>query len=62
VITHEFENSKTLQTENIQRQLCFLQGEEILVFTDGSTLGNPGPTGAGAAVYLEGYNTTPVLL
>jgi len=40
VITHDFENSKTLQTENIQRQLRSLQGEEILVFTDGSTLGN----------------------
>jgi len=62
VITQEFENSKTLQTENIQRQISSLQGEEILVFTDGSTLGNPGPTGAGAVVYLEGYNTTPILL
>jgi len=62
IITQEFENSKTFQTENIQRQLSSLQGEEILVFTEGSTLGNQGPTGASAVMYLEGHNTTPILL
>ena len=35
---------------------------DVLVFTDGSALGNPGPTGAGAVVYLDGYQSVPVLL
>ena len=33
-----------------------------MVFTDGSALGNPGPTGVGAVVYLNGYQSVPVLL
>ena len=32
------------------------------VDVDGSALGNPGPTGAGAVVYLKGYNSSPILL
>ena len=26
----------------------------VIAFTDGSALGNPGPTGAGAAIFLNG--------
>ena len=33
----------------------------MLIFTDVSTNGNPGPTGAGVAIYLERYNSAPVL-
>ena len=32
-----------------------------IVFTDGSCLGNPGPCGGGACVYLPGH-TEPILL
>ena len=35
---------------------------DVLLFTDGSALGNPGPTGAGAVVYLNGYQSVPALL
>ena len=35
---------------------------DVLVFTDGSALGNPGPTGAGAVVYLDRNQSVPVLL
>ena len=33
-----------------------------MVFTDGSSLGNPGPTGAGAVIYINGFHTSPILL
>ena len=33
-----------------------------MVLTDESALNNPGPTGAGAVIYLDGYETNPILL
>ena len=33
-----------------------------MLFTDGSALGNPGPTGGGAVAYIDGYNSSPILL
>ena len=33
-----------------------------MIFTDGSALGNPRPTGAGAVIYMNGYHTSPILL
>ena len=42
--------------------LSKLQPEDVVVFTDGSAFGNPGPTGAGGVVYLNGYEAAPVLL
>ena len=35
---------------------------DVLVFSDGLALGNPGPTGAWTVVYLDGYKSVPVLL
>ena len=35
---------------------------DILVFTDGSAFENRGARGAGAVVYLDGYQLEPVLL
>ncbi|XP_052783101.1 uncharacterized protein LOC128219333 [Mya arenaria] len=58
----QFTVDKETQTANIAHILDATSGGDILVFTDGSSLGNPGPTGAGAAIYLEGYKTNPVLL
>ena len=32
----------------------------VAVFTDGSALGNPGATGAGAVLYLNGLQSDPI--
>ena len=40
----------------------YWQPEDVIVFTDGSAYGNPGPTGAGGVVYLDGYEAAPILL
>ena len=62
VITEEFQNTKSRQEENVREMLDNTDDRDVLVFTDGSALGNPGPTGAGAMVYLDGYQSVPVLL
>ena len=62
VITEEFQNTKSRQEENVREMLHNSDERNVLVFTDGSALGNPGPTGAGAVVYLNGYQSVPVLL
>ena len=55
----ELENDKTAQEENIKQ---VLEGIEdcVAVFTDGSALGNPGATGAGAVLYLNGLQSDPI--
>ena len=58
---------KNLQTQKSQevdiRELLILcNSQDVLLFTDGSALTNPGPTGAGAVIYFDGYSTTPILL
>jgi len=35
---------------------------KVVVFTDGSALGNPGPCGAGAVIYLYGLDTDPIMM
>ena len=55
--TADFKNSKDIQEENMRELLQEITQEEIVIFTDGSALGNPGPTGAGAVVYLDGYQS-----
>ena len=62
IVTEEFKNTKSVQEENIRALLQTMNRENVIVFTDGSALSNPGPTGAGAVVYLEGYQSSPVLL
>ena len=59
--TQEFAVEKETQEENV-RDLSKLQPEDVIVFTDGSAFGNPGPTGAGGVVYLDAYETALVLL
>ena len=58
----ELANSKDEQTENIRDFLNQSTDREVLLFTDGSALGNPGPTGAGAVAYVDGYKCSFVLL
>ena len=53
----EMNNGKAEQEENISEVLTNLEGESIVAFTDGSALGNPGPTGAEAAIYMNGLNS-----
>ena len=62
VVTEEFQNTKSRQEENVMEMLHNSDDKDVLVFTDGSALGNPGPIGAGAVVYLNGYQPVPVLL
>ena len=62
VMTEEFTNSKEDQEENIRDFLTKCTDRDVLLFTDGSALNNPGPTGAGAVDYIDGYNSTPVLM
>ena len=47
VNTEEFKVEKETQEENVRDLLSRLQPEDVVVFTDGSAFGNPGPTGAG---------------
>jgi len=42
--------------------LSKLDHNKVVVFTDGSALGNPGPCGAGAAIFLYGMDTDPIKL
>ena len=58
----EFKNTKTDQVENIREILEQIDDNDIVAFTNCSALGNPGPTGAGAVVYLKGYYSSPILL
>ena len=62
VDTDNFVNSKNVHAENIREKLKQIKEDEITIFTDGSALGNPGPTGAGAVIYMNGYHTSPILL
>ena len=61
VNTEEFKVEET-QEENVRDLLSKLQPEDVVVFTDGSAFENPGPTGAGGVVYLDGYEAAPILL
>ncbi len=41
--------------------LTSLPGNSVIGFTDGSALSNPGPCGAGAAIYIDGLASHPIL-
>ena len=51
---------KEVQAENIKELLSQIPHTELLVFTDGSALTNPIPTGGSAMVYLDGPTRSPV--
>ena len=36
--------------------------DSTIAFTDGSALGNPGPTGSGAVIHMRGLQSTPIKL
>ena len=58
----EFESEKALQEENIKDILDKLDPSCVAAFTDGSALGNPGPTGAGAVIYYNGLDEEPICI
>ena len=60
VLKEEFTNSKEDQEGNIRDFLTRCTCRDVLLFTDGSALNNPGPTGTGAVADIDGYNSTPV--
>ena len=60
--TEEFANTKEDQEANIREVLDQCSRRDVLLFTDESALTNPGPTCAGAVIYLDGYSTSPILL
>ena len=62
VATEDFQNVKNTQEENVRQLLNKTDHKDVLVFTDGSALGNPGQTEAGAVIYLDGYESSLVLL
>ena len=49
----ELQLIKEEQTENISEALHNFSSKDIGVFTDGSSLTNPGPTGGSAVIYLD---------
>ena len=50
--------AKTVAAEYINN----INKNSLICFTDGSAMGNPGPCGAGAAVYVDPALGAPVLL
>ena len=50
----DFVNTKSDQVNNMIEILSQIKENEVVIFRDRSALGNPGPTGAGAVVYLNG--------
>ena len=58
----EQSNTKDIQVENIEAVLAGMKEDSVCAFTDGSALGNPGPTGAGACIYMSGLQSVPIQL
>ena len=60
-------NSRSEEQRNIAKLIANdyvnnIDKNSLICYTDGSDLGNPGPCGAGAAIYTESALNTPVLL
>ena len=63
----DFVITKSDQVSNVieilsQIKPSIIKENEVVTFMDGSALGNPRPTGAGAVVYRNGYQSSPILL
>ena len=53
---------KELAKSHAVAQLNAIPSNELVIFTDGSALRNPGPCGASAVCYHEGMDTEPTVL
>ena len=58
----ELQLDKSTQEENIKEILGKLSSDNVIAFTDGSALGNPGPARAEAAIYYKRLEQVPVCL
>ena len=46
----------------VTKLINYIKDSTIAIFTDGSSLINPGPTGAGAVIFRAGMNKPPIKL
>ena len=53
---------KTLHIQFVTKLLNDMKDSTNAIFTDGSSLINPGPTGAGAVIFRAGMNKPPIKL
>ena len=56
------EDRKTLHIQFVTKLLNDMKDCTIAIFTDDSSLINPGPTGAGAVIFRVGMNEPPIKL
>ena len=52
-------NQEAQSREIIEKIINGCDEKTVIAFTDGSCLGNPGPCGAGACIYMPGYTIAP---
>ena len=66
MVTHRFSVEYIAPKENlkdsnfINQQIQKIPSNTIVIFTDGSSQNNPGPTGAGAVIFKDGMNKPPL--
>ena len=55
-------NLSKANTINIEDYIKYIKAlsNEMMIFTDGSALGNPGPTGSGVAIKKNGPKSTEI--
>ena len=56
------EDRKTLHIQFVTKLPNGMKDSTIAIFTDGSSMTNPGPTGAGAVIFSAGRNKPPIKL
>ena len=56
------EDRKTFHIQFVTKLLNYMKDSTNAIFTDGSSLINPGPTGAGAVIFRAGMNKAPIKL
>ena len=61
-VTRLYPTTKEDQEVHIREVLVQCSIRDVLLFTDESALTNPGQTGAGAVIYMNGYTTSPCLV
>ena len=52
--------ANTINIEDYIKYIKALSNEKMMIFTDGSALGNPGPTGSGVVVKKIGSKSTEI--
>ncbi len=55
-------SQKAQATKSVQDHLRSLPASTLPIFTDGSALGNPGPCGSAAVIFLNGIRNDPIAI